>query len=110
MESVFLKGIAFPLCERMNDFRVVIIVFHFKADRPFNAVQIVVQTGERINKDRGGYTKKIQFCGKSLLKKVFDCFNGDLSLMKIQIGLISHRGDKAFHLFFLHNYNPRGQL
>ncbi len=60
-KSVFLQGEPFPFGQRMHDFRGgIILLFDAEYDRAFHAVQIIVQTGSRVNEQRCGNTQQMQ--------------------------------------------------
>ena len=52
---------SFPFGQRMHDFRGgIILLFDAEYDRAFHAVQIIVQTGSRVNEQRCGNTQQMQ--------------------------------------------------
>ncbi len=79
-KAVFLQGISFPLCKRLHDFNP--FSGHFlkiEGNRPFNAIEIIIQTALLRDKERGADPGKRQFFPEFFLERVadiFDCFLG----------------------------------
>ena len=62
-----------------------------KAYRALHAVQVIVQTRGRLNEKGSGHTQKVQPLGEGALEEIFDGLDGNLGIVKIQIGMVIFR-------------------
>src|SRR5699024_10536622 len=96
-KTVFLQRVALPLGKRVNDLRILLLALDIEAYRAFHAVKIIVKSGRRGYKYRSRDTEKIQFLRQCLLKKIFDCLNCHLGIVKVQVGVIPFGNSHLFH-------------
>ena len=62
-----------------------------EAYRALHAVQVIVQTRGRLNEKGSGHTQKVQPLGEGALEEIFDGLDGNLGIVKIQIGMVIFR-------------------
>ena len=60
-KTVFLQRHALPLRQRVNDFRLrLVLLFDAEGNGTLHTVQVIVQTGSRIHEKRCGYAQQVQ--------------------------------------------------
>ena len=98
LKAVFFQSVAFPLGQRLNDFTGPSVLEYIEGYGALYTVEVVIQTGCRIDKKRSGDALKIQALGKKILKEVLDDFDGDLCIVKVEIGFVVFWDVKVFHV------------
>ena len=91
-KTVFFQSVPFPFCKRMDDLGIfALYAADIEAYRALHAVQVIVQTRGRLNEKGSGHTQKVQPLGEGALEEIFDGLDGNLGIVKIQIGMVIFR-------------------
>ena len=106
-ETVFVKGEPFPLRQGMDHLRIRFGLEDVKGNRAFHSVEVVVDAGCAVHKQRGSDPFEVEGFGEFLLKCSFDEFNSRLGVIQAQRGLIVLGNE-----YFAHRYTilSSGQL
>ena len=84
-KSVLPERHALPFGERLHDFhRALVLLLDAEPDRPFDAVQVVVQTRFGRDKQRSGNALQIELLRERALEKVLDGFDRNLRIVQRQ--------------------------
>ena len=95
MEVVALQGVALPLGQGVHHLAVGADVGHVEGDGTLIAVEVVVEAGGLLHKQRGGNPPQIQGITEIFLKILLDKFDCALGLVDRQGRMIS-RGNHDF--------------
>ena len=96
-EAVILEGLALPLCQRLDHLCFNAAVFHIEGDFPLDAVQVVVQAGRGLHKERCGHAVEIQRGAQGVGKQPLHRANGALGVVQVQRGRVVCRNDRFAH-------------
>ena len=80
-DLIAAEGIALPLCEGMHHLRLRADIGNVKRDGALVAVQIIIQAGSLLDKQRRRHAQQIQCTAKVFLEIVLDVLNGTLRLI-----------------------------
>ena len=97
-EIVLLQGEALPLGQRVHHLALLAHGGHVEGDRALVAVEVVVQTGGLLDKQRRGHPAQVQRVGQLLLKVVLDEFNGHLHVVHAQRRAVALRNVDLVHV------------
>ena len=100
-EVVVLQGLALPLCQRLHHLCLNAAVLDVEGDLALHAVQIVVQAGGSLQKQRCRHTVQVQGGAQRVGEQALHGANGALGIVQVQRGLIVLRNDGLAH-----NKNP----
>ena len=85
-EMVALQGKALPLCQRMHHLSFCTHGGNIEADRPFVAIEVIVQAGILGNEQGGRHALEVQGRGKLILEGCLDIGDCALGVVSIQNG------------------------
>ena len=106
-EAVALQGKALPLGQGLDDLGLVVgRMQDVKADRTFIAVEIVVQTGVLLHKQRSGDPVEVQQRTQPVFKEPVDQADGFLGIIHAEDAFIAF-GNIDFHMLPVPFYSLR---
>ena len=97
IKAVIMQGHALPLGKRLHDLCVSADVRNIEVHRALVAVQVVIQTGGFLHKQRRRNAEQIQICGQLILKQAFEQADGLLCVIDAEQTAIVF-GDMGVHL------------
>ena len=96
-EAVVLQGLALPLGQRLHHLCFGAAVLDVEGDLPLDAVQVVVQAGGRLQKQRRGHAVEVQRGAERVCEQPLHRADGALGVVQVQRGRIVCRNDGFTH-------------
>ncbi len=100
VKAVAFERHALPLGKRMHNLGFLVGAENIKRHGALYAVEIVIETRARLNKQRCGHAVEIQKRAEPVLKKAFEKPNGFLRVIDAQKAFVAV-GDDRIHFFSL---------
>ena len=97
MKIVAIEGHALPFGQRMHHLRLHARCRDIEGDRTFHAVEVVIEAGGRVYKQRCGHALEVQGLGQMVLKGALDQADGRLRFIQGQGRFITGGDDGMVH-------------
>ena len=97
MEIVVLQCLPLPLCQRLHHLCLDAAVLDVKGHLALHAVQVVIQAGGSLQKQRCGHAVQIQRGAQGIGKQPLHRADGALGVVQVQRGFVVCRDDDLAH-------------
>ena len=96
-EAVVLQGLTLPLCQRLHHLCLNAAVPDVKGDLAFHAVQVVVQAGGSLQKQRSRHAVEVQRGTQGVGEQPLHGADGTLGVVQVQRGCVVLRDHRFAH-------------